>query len=154
MYSYKIIIKQLLKRNISISIAESCTGGLLSSKFTSVAGISKIFNLGLIPYSNKSKSSLLKISQNDLKKYGSVSHQTASLMVKNLHQLTKSKLCISTTGIAGPSGGTRTKPVGLIYFGIKYRNKTIISEKKFYGSRLQVQQKTVKAIFTTLEKLI
>ena len=154
MYSYKIIIKKLLKRNISISIAESCTGGLLSSKFISVAGISKIFNMGLITYSNKSKSSLLKISQNDLKKYGSVSHQTASLMVKNLHQLTKSKLCISTTGIAGPSGGTRTKPVGLIYFGIKYRNKTIISEKKFYGSRLQVQQKTVKAIFTTLEKLI
>jgi|TARA_B100001079_G_scaffold251235_1_gene243396 PncC family amidohydrolase len=154
MYSYNIIIRKILSKNISISIAESCTGGLLSSKFTSVAGISKIFNLGLIPYSNKSKSSLLKISQNDLKKYGSVSHQTASLMVKNLHQLTKSKLCISTTGIAGPSGGTRTKPVGLIYFGIKYRNKTIISEKKFYGSRLQVQQKTVKAIFTTLEKLI
>ena len=154
MYSYNIIIRKILSKNISISIAESCTGGLLSSKFTSVAGISKIFNLGLIPYSNKSKSSLLKISQNDLKKYGSVSHQTASLMVKNLHQLTKSKLCISTTGIAGPSGGTRTKPVGLIYFGIKYRNKTIISEKKFNGSRLQVQQKTVKAIFTTLEKLI
>ncbi len=154
MYSYNIIIRKILSKNISISIAESCTGGLLSSKFTSVAGISKIFNLGLIPYSNKSKSSLLKISQNDLKKYGSVSHQTASLMVKNLHQLTKSKLCISTTGIAGPSGGTRTKPVGLIYLRIKYRNKTIISEKKFYGSRLQVQQKTVKAIFTTLEKLI
>ena len=154
MYSYKIIINKLLKRNISTSIAESCTGGLLSSKFTSIAGISKIFNMGLITYSNKSKFSLLKISQNDLKKYGSVSHQTASLMVKNLHQLTKSKLCISTTGIAGPSGGTRTKPVGLIYFGIKYRNKTIISEKKFNGSRLQIQQKTVKAIFTTLEKLI
>ncbi len=154
MYSYKTIINKLLKRNISTSIAESCTGGLLSSKFTSIAGISKIFNMGLITYSNKSKSSLLKISQNDLKKYGSVSHQTASLMVKNLHQLTKSKLCISTTGIAGPSGGTKLKPVGLIYFGIKYRNKTIISEKKFYGSRLQVQQKTVKAIFTTLEKLI
>ena len=154
MYSYNIIIRKILSKNISISIAESCTGGLLSSKFTSVAGISKIFNLGLIPYSNKSKSSLLKISQNDLKKYGSVSHQTASLMVKNLHQLTKSKLCISTTGIAGPSGGTKIKPVGLIYFGIKYGNKTIISEKKFNGSRLQIQQKTVKAIFTTLEKLI
>ena len=154
MYSYKIIIKKLLKRNISISIAESCTGGLLSSKFTSVAGISKIFNMGLITYSNKSKSSLLKISQNDLKKYGAVSHQTAALMVKNLQQLTKSKLCISTTGIAGPSGGTKAKPVGLIYFGIKYRNKTIILEKKFKGSRIQIQQKTVKAIFTTLEKLI
>ena len=154
MYSYKIIIKKLLKRNISISIAESCTGGLLSSKFTSVAGISKIFNMGLITYSNKSKSSLLKISQNDLKKYGAVSHQTAALMVKNLQRLTKSKLCISTTGIAGPSGGTKVKPVGLIYFGIKYRNKTIILEKKFKGSRLQIQQKTVKAIFTALEKLI
>ena len=154
MYSYKIIIKKLLKRNISISIVESCTGGLLSSKFTSVAGISKIFNLGLITYSNKSKSSLLKISQNDLKKYGSISHQTAALMVKNLQQLTKSKLCISTTGIAGPSGGTKVKPVGLIYFGIKYKNKTIILEKKFKGSRIQIQQKTVKAIFTTLEKLI
>jgi len=154
MYSYKIIIKKLLKRNISISIAESCTGGLLSSKFTSVAGISKIFNLGLITYSNKSKSSLLKISQNDLKKYGSISHQTAALMVKNLQQLTKSKLCISTTGIAGPSGGTKVKPVGLIYFGIKYKNKTIILEKKFKGPRIQIQQKTVKAIFTTLEKLI
>ena len=154
MYSYKIIIKKLLKRNISISIAESCTGGLLSSKFTSVAGISKIFNMGLITYSNKSKSSLLKISQNDLKKYGAVSHQTAALMVKNLQRLTKSKLCISTTGIAGPSGGTKVKPVGLIYFGIKYRNKTIILEKKFKGARIQIQQKTVKAIFTTLEKLI
>ena len=154
MYSYKIIIKKLLKRNISISIAESCTGGLLSSKFTAVAGISKIFNTGLITYSNKSKSSLLKISSNDLKKYGAVSHQTAALMVKNLQQLTKSKLCISTTGIAGPSGGTKAKPVGLIYFGIKYRNKTIILEKKYKGSRMQIQQKMVKAIFTTLEKLI
>ena len=154
MYSYKIIIKELLKRNITISVAESCTGGLLSSKFTSVAGISKIFNIGLITYSNKAKSNLLKISQNHLKKYGAVSHQTATLMVKNLHHLTKSKLCISTTGIAGPSGGTRAKPVGLIYFGIKYKNKTIILEKKFKGSRAQIQQKTIKAIFTTLKKLI
>ena len=154
MYSYKIIIKELLKRNITISVAESCTGGLLSSKFTSVAGISKIFNMGLITYSNNAKSNLLKISQNHLKKYGAVSHQTATLMVKNLHHLTKSKLCISTTGIAGPSGGTKAKPVGLIYFGIKYKNKTIILEKKFQGSRAQIQQKTIKAIFTTLEKLI
>jgi PncC family amidohydrolase len=154
MYSYNIIIRKILSKNISISIAESCTGGLLSSKFISVAGISKIFNMGLITYSNKSKFSLLKISQNDLNKYGAVSHLIAELMVRNLHQLTKSKLCISTTGIAGPSGGTKVKPVGLIYFGIKYRNKTIIIEKKFKGSRIQIQQKTVKAIFTTLEKLI
>ena len=154
MYLHKKIIKKLLKRNISISIAESCTGGLLSSSFTSFVGISKIFNMGLITYSNKSKSSLLKISQNDLKKYGAVSHQTAALMVKNLQKLTKSKLYISTTGIAGPTGGTKDKPVGLIFFGIKYRNKTIISEKKFKGSRMQIQQKTVKAIFIEIAKLI
>ena len=154
MYSYKNIIKKLLKKNITISTVESCTGGLLSSKFTSVPGISKIFNMGLITYSNKAKSNLLKISQNHLKKYGAVSHQTATLMVKDLQRLTKSKMCISTTGIAGPSGGTKVKPVGLIYFGIKYRNKTIISVKKFKGSRIQIQQKTVKAIFATLEKLI
>ena len=154
MYSYKKIIKKLIKKNITISIAESCTGGLLSSKFTSVAGISKIFNIGLITYSNKSKSNLLKISHNHLKKYGAVSNETATLMIKNLQQLTKSKMCISTTGIAGPSGGTKIKPVGLIYFGIKYKNKTIVLEKKFKGSRIQIQQKTVKAIFTTLEKLI
>ena len=154
MYSYNKIIKKLLKKNITISIAESCTGGLLSSKFTSVAGISKIFNMGLIVYSNKAKSDLLKISQNQLKKYGTVSYQTANLMVKNLQHISNSKLCISATGIAGPSGGTKAKPVGLIYFGIKYSNKTIILEKKFKGSRIQIQQKTVKAIFNTLENLI
>ena len=154
MLLYNKIIKKLLKRNISISIAESCTGGLLSSKFTSVPGISKIFNIGLITYSNKSKSSLLKISQNDLKKYGAVSHQTAALMVKNLQRLTKSKLCISTTGIAGPSGGTKEKPVGLIFFGIHYKNKITVFQKKFKGSRSQIQNKTVDAIFIILEKLI
>ena len=118
---YKNIIKKLLKRNITISIAESCTGGLLSSKFISEAGISKIFNMGLITYSNKAKSNLLKISQHQIKKYGEVSHQIAMLMVKNLQNLSKSKLCISITGIAGPSGGTKIKPVGLIFFGIHYQ---------------------------------
>ena len=105
--------------------------------------------MGLITYSNKAKSNLLKITKNHLKKYGAVSHQTAELMVKNLKKLTKSKLCISTTGIAGPTGGTKTKPVGLIYFGIKYKNKTIILEKKFKGSRNQIQQKTVKLFLYT-----
>ena len=154
MYSYNNIIKKLLKRNITISIAESCTGGLLSSKFTSVAGISKIFNMGLIAYSNKAKSDLLKISQNQLKKYGTVSYQTANLMVKNLQHISNSKLCISTTGIAGPSGGSKTKPIGLIYCGIKYKKKIIILEKKFKGTRSQIQKKTVRAIFVKLEKLI
>ena len=154
MSSYKIVIKKLLKRNITISIAESCTGGILSSKFISEAGISKIFNMGLITYSNKAKANLLKISQHQIKKYGSVSHQTAMLMVKNLQNLSKSKLCISTTGIAGPSGGTKIKPVGLIFFGIHYKNKITVFQKKFKGSRSQIQHKTIEAIFIALEKLI
>ena len=98
---YKKTINKLLKNNITISIAESFTGGLLSTKFTSEAGVSKIFNMGLVTYSNKAKTNLLKISNIYLKKYGAVSHQTATLMVKNLQKISNSKLCISTTGIAG-----------------------------------------------------
>ncbi len=154
MLSFKKIIKIFIKKNITISVAESCTGGLLSSKITSENGVSKIFNMGLITYSNKAKSNLLNIDSHYIKKYGAVSYETASIMVKNLQKLTKSKLCISTTGIAGPSGGTKTKPVGLVFIGILYKNKVIIYEKKFKGSRSQIQQKTLKAICTVLEKLI
>ena len=151
---YKKVIKNLLKKNITISIAESFTGGLLSSKFISEAGISKIFNMSLIVYSNKAKFSLLKISQYKIKKYGAVSQNTAMLMAKNLQKISKSKLCIATTGIAGPSGGTKIKPVGLIFFGIHYKNKITIFQKKYKGSRSQIQNKTVDAIFIALEKLI
>ena len=144
----------MLKKNITISIVESCTGGLLCSKLTAEAGMSKIFNMGLITYSNKAKTDLLKISQNFLKNYGAVSHQTAASMVKNLQKISKSKLCISTTGIAGPLGMTKMKPVGLVFIGIIYKNKVIVLEKKFQGTRIQIQQKTIKCIFVTLEKLI
>ena len=154
MLLYKRIIKKLLKKNITISVAESCTGGLLSSTLTSESGISKIFNMGLITYSNKAKTNLLKISQNHLKNYGAVSHQTAVLMAQNLKKISKSKLCISTTGISGPLGGTKLKPVGLVFIGIIYQNKIIVLEKKFQGTRIQIQQKTVKSIFDTLERLI
>ena len=151
---YKKIIKKLLRKNITISVAESCTGGLLSSTLTSESGISKIFHMGLITYSNKAKHSLLKISPNHLKNYDAVSYQTAVLMSQNLKKLSKSKLCISTTGIAGPLGGTKMKPVGLVFIGIIYKNKVIVLEKKFHGTRIQIQQKIIKSIFTTLEKLI
>ena len=154
MLLYKKIINKLLKKNITISVAESCTGGLLSSTLTSESGISKIFNIGLITYSNKAKINLLKISQNHLNSYGAVSHQIAALMAKNLKKISKSKLCISTTGIAGPLGGTKLKPVGLVFIGIFYQNKIIVLERKFQGTRIQIQQKTVKSIFVTLEKLI
>ena len=154
MVLYNKIINKLIKKNVTISVAESCTGGLLSSSLTSVSGISKIFNMGLITYSNKAKTNLLKISQNHLKNYGAVSHQTAVLMAQNLKKLSKSKLCISTTGIAGPSGGSKIKVVGLVYITIIYKNKIIVLERKFQGTRIQIQQKTVKYILNKLEKLI
>ena len=154
MLLFKKVIKKLLKNNTTISVVESCTGGLVSSTIISEVGISKIFHMGLITYSNKAKSDLLKITPNQLKKFGSVSNQIAALMAINLQKISKSKLCISSTGIAGPSGGTKNKPVGLVYVGIKYKKNIIVIEKKFIGSRKQIQQKTVKLIFRTVDKLI
>ena len=148
------IIKKLIRKNISISTAESCTGGLLSSKITSIPGVSKIFYMGLITYSNNAKKKLLKIKPSKIKKFGAVSREIAIIMVNNLQKISKSKICISITGIAGPSGGTRKKPVGLVYIGIKYRKKTIIINKKFKGSRKNIQNKTIEVIFKNLEKLI
>ena len=154
MLLFKKVIKKLLKKNITVSVAESCTGGLVSSNIISEAGVSKIFHMGLIAYSNKAKSDLLKITPNQLKKFGSVSNQTAALMAINLQKISKSKLCISSTGIAGPSGGSKNKPVGLVYVGIKFKKNILVIEKKFKGSRKQIQQKTVKLIFRSVDKLI
>jgi len=154
MYLFKKVIKRLLQGKITISVAESCTGGLLCSKIVSEVGVSKIFNIGLVTYSNKSKSNLLKIPPSNLKRNGAVSYETAKQMVKNLKKLSKSKLCISITGIAGPSGGTKKKPVGLVFFAISFKNKITVFEKKFQGSRKQIQEKIVTDVFIKLEKLI
>ena len=143
MYLYKKIINKLIKKNISISVAESCTGGLLSTNFTSQSGISKIFNMGLITYSNKSKINLLKIPPSFLNEYGAVSKETANKMVINLYKKSKSQLVVSTTGIAGPLGGNSNKPVGLVFIGIKYKKIKKVIKKNFKGTRLQIQKKTI-----------
>ena len=150
----KIIINKLIKKNISISTVESCTGGLLSKRITDIPGVSKIYNMGLVVYSNQAKCKLLNIEKKKIKKYGSVSHQIAEIMIKKLNKISKSKICISTTGIAGPSGGSKIKPVGLVYIGIKFNKKIIIFEKKFLGSRKKIQIKTVNFIFREISKLI
>ena len=151
---YKQILQKLIIKNVSISVAESCTGGLLSSKITSVPGVSKIYNLGWIVYSNNSKTLILKIPKNIILKYGSVSKEVIDTMIKKLYNISKSDLCICTTGIAGPTGATKNKPVGLVYIGIKYKNKNIIIKKKFRGTRKNIQNKTVKEIFSKIKKLI
>ena len=125
----KNIIKKLSKKKLKISFAESCTGGLLSSVITSVSGSSKVFNLGLVTYSNQSKIKVLKVSKKIIRKYGSVSEQVCKTMAKNVSKIGKTNMSVSVTGIAGPNGGTRKKPVGLVYVGIKKGNK--ISIKKY-----------------------
>lgn len=154
MYSYKKIINNLIANNISISIAESFTGGQISKIFTDIPDISKIFNMGLVTYSNKSKNLILKIPLSIIKKHGAVSKEVAILMSKNLSKISKSNLCISTTGIAGPSGGTIKKPVGLTYISITYSNKNYIFRKKFKGNRSKIQRDAIDFCFKKLEKLI
>ena len=154
MQLFSKVVKKLINNNISTSVAESCTGGLLSSKITSISGVSKIYYLGLVIYSNNSKLSILNITNKLINKYGVVSKQSAKQILQNLYKLTKSQLCICTTGIAGPNGGTVNKPVGLVFIGIKYKKKIIIIKKKYKGTRIQIQNKTVQDIFKTIDKLI
>ena len=125
----KKIVSLLKKKKLKISFVESCTGGMLSSAITSVSGSSKVFTLGLVAYSNHSKTKMLKISKNIIRKYGSVSEQVCLTMVKNLCKISKTNISVSITGIAGPSGGTKIKPIGLVYVGIKKENK--IEVKKY-----------------------
>ena len=139
------IVKLLKKKKLKISFAESCTGGLLSSAITSVSGSSKVFTMGLVTYSNQSKNRLLKVSKQIIQKHGAVSFQCCFSMVNNLSKISKSNVNVSITGIAGPSGGTKKKPVGLVYIGIKRANKLKINKYLFKNKgRLYVQRAAVK----------
>ena len=141
----KSLIRKLIKKNLKISFAESCTGGLLASTVTSVSGASKIFNLGLITYSNQSKIKFLKVNKKIIEKYGAVSHECCSAMVKNLSKISKANINVSITGIAGPKGGSKQKPVGLVYIGIKKGNKILINKCLFRSkNRALIQKATVK----------
>ena len=152
----KKVIKKLIRNKITISVAESCTGGLIASEITSVPNSSNIFNLGLVTYSNQSKEKLLKIKKQNLKKYGAVSAQICKDMIENLFKISKTDLCISTTGIAGPGGGSKLKPVGLVYIGIKFKKISKIYMYNFDKKleRNKIQKKTVNTIFNLLDQMI
>ena len=133
------------KRKLKLSIAESCTGGLLASSVTSISGASKIFTLGLVTYSNQAKIKILKVNKNIIKKYGAVSRQCCLAMVNNLSKISKAHINVSITGIAGPKGGTKQKPVGLVYIGIKKGKKVMINRCLFKSKkRSSIQKTTVK----------
>lgn len=129
------LVKLLSANRLKISFAESCTGGLLSSSITSISGSSKIFTLGLVTYSNQSKIKILKVPKRIIIKHGAVSYETCLSMVKNLNKISKTNISVSITGVAGPKGGTRQKPVGLVYIGIKKNNKTLVKKFLFKNKR-------------------
>ena len=140
----KKTVNLLKKKKLKISIAESCTGGLLSGAITSVSGSSKVFTLGLIAYSNQSKIKVLKVSKKIIRKYGSASEQVCKAMAKNVSKIGKTNMSIAVTGIAGPNGGTRNKPVGLVYVGIKKSNRTEVKKYLFKNKgRSHIQKAAV-----------
>ena len=151
----KKIISLIKRKNMKLAIAESCTGGMLSSSITSVSGSSKIFSMGLVTYSNQAKIGVLKVPKQIIKKYGAVSVKCCLSMVNNLSKISKSKVCISITGIAGPKGGSKQKPVGLVYIGIKIGKKVIINKCNFKNKgRIFIQKQTVKKSLNLLAQLI
>ena len=151
----KSLVKKLIKKKLKISFAESCTGGMLASTITSFSGASKIFNLGLITYSNQAKIKILKVNKNIISKYGAVSYECCKAMVINLSKISKANINISITGIAGPNGGTKSKPVGLVYIGVKKENKIIINKNIFKSNnRKSIQMKTVKKAFKIVNSII
>ena len=151
----QLLHKKLIKKKLTISVAESCTGGLLAHNLTKLANSSKYFQMGLTTYSNQAKIKILKVNKSIIKKYGAVSPETCKAMVKNLAMISKSKINISITGIAGPNGGTKLKPVGLVYIGVKKNNKFLIIKNLFKNkNRIGIQKATVKRSLEIIKSLI
>ena len=145
------LVKKLIQKKLTVSFAESCTGGMLSSTLTSVSGSSKIFNLGLVTYSNKAKIDILKVPKKIISKYGAVSNECCLSMVKKISKISKANISVSITGVAGPNGGTKLKPVGLVYIGIKKGNKIIVQKSLFKNkNRISIQKATTTKVLKIL----
>ena len=151
----KKLHKKLIDKKLTISVAESCTGGLLANNLTKLANSSKYFQMGLITYSNEAKIKILKVNKNIIKNYGAVSKECCEAMVNNLSKISKSKINVSITGIAGPGGGSKLKPVGLVYIGVKMGRHLLILKNKFKSkNRNLIQKLTVKKIINIILNLI
>ena len=149
------IVSLLKRKKLKVAVAESCTGGMLSSAITSMSGSSKVFTMGLVTYSNQAKISILKVPKKIISKYGAVSVQCCLAMVNNLSKISKAKSCVSITGIAGPKGGSKQKPVGLVYIGIRIGKKVVVNKCNFKNKgRAYIQKQTVKKSLNLLSKLI
>ncbi len=153
--SLKLLHKKLIKKRMTISVVESCTGGLLAHNLTKLSNSSNYFRIGLVAYSNDSKLRILKVNKKTIIKHGTVSYECCKEMVEKLSKLSKSIINVSVTGIAGPNGGSKEKPVGLVYVGIRIKNKLIILKNNFKTKkRFDIQNLTVKKIIKTILRLI
>ena len=151
----QLLHKKLIQKKLTISVAESCTGGLLAHNLTKLANSSKYFQMGLTTYSNQAKMKILKVNKNIINKYGAVSNECCKAMVQNLSKISKSKINVSITGIAGPGGASKNKPVGLVYIGIKIGKKVIVNKCNFKKKkRIFIQKQTVKKSLNLLLKFI
>ena len=151
----RFLVKKLIKKRLNISFAESCTGGMLANSITSISGASKVFNLSLVTYSNHSKIQILRVNKDIINKFGAVSHECCKAMVVNLSRISKANINISITGIAGPGGGTKKKPVGLVYIGVKKGKKIIINKNIFKSkNRIAIQKSTVRKAISIVNSII
>jgi nicotinamide-nucleotide amidase len=151
----KLLHKKLVKKKLTISVAESCTGGLLAHNLTKLANSSKYFQIGLTTYSNQAKIKILKVNKNIIKKYGAVSKECCKSMVQNLSKISKSKINVSITGIAGPGGASKIKPIGLVYIGIQKGKTLLVKENRFKSKiRNSIQKSTVKEVIKIILNLI
>ncbi|MDE6014131.1 MAG: competence/damage-inducible protein A [Acetatifactor sp.] len=150
----KAVEELLLANKLTLTCAESCTGGLLSARLVNVPGSSEVFRSGLVTYSNKAKRRLLNVKKSTLQKYGAVSAQTAEEMAKGAAALSKCDVTVAVTGIAGPDGGTKEKPVGLVYIACAVKGKVTVKEYRFSGSRAKVRESSVSAALTLMRSCI
>lgn len=150
----RAVVELLSKNGLSITAAESCTGGLVCGKIVNVSGASEVFRGGYITYSNKQKKNVIGVKKSTLEKYGAVSEQVAAEMAKGALEVSKADVAISTTGIAGPGGGTPEKPVGLVYIGCAVKNKVFVERFQFSGSRNKVRESTVVAALSMVRKYV
>jgi len=151
----KLLHKKLIKKKLTISVAESCTGGLLAHNLTKLPNSSKYFQMGLTTYSNQAKIKILKVNKKIIEKYGAVSKECCKSMVQNLTKISKSKINVSITGIAGPGGASKDKPVGLVYIGIKKGKKVLLDKNKFKSkNRNSIQKSSVQRVIKIVLNLI
>lgn len=150
----KAVADLLMENDLTVTCAESCTGGMISARLINVSGVSQVYKSGVVTYSNKAKRRFLGVKKATLGKHGAVSAKTATEMAKGAAQLAKADVAVAVTGIAGPEGGTKEKPVGLVYIACRVKDSTVVKEYHFKGNRSKIRESTVAAALTLMRECV